>query len=61
MFLIKIGSKSIYFWNSRAFEEILYMHVPRFIFLAGSIYTIYTISLRKRQEANWKNGVTSHR
>ena len=47
-FLIKIGQKSVYFWHSRAFEEILFMHVPRFLFLAGAIFTIYSISLRKR-------------
>lgn len=60
-FLIKVGQKSIYFWHSRAFEEILFMHLPRLIFLSGAIYTIYTISLKKRQEENWRNGVTSHR
>ena len=37
------------------------MHIPRFIFLAGSIYTIYTISLKQRQSQNWRNGVISHR
>lgn len=61
IFLIKLGHRSVYFWHSRAFEEILLMHLPRFIFLAGSIYTIYTISLKNRQAANWRNGVTSHR
>lgn len=47
-FLIKIGNKSLYFWHSRRFEEFAYMHIPRFLFLAGSIYSIYTISLRQR-------------
>ena len=37
------------------------MHIPRFVFLAGSIYVIYTISLKQRQAQQWRNGVTSHR
>ena len=60
-FLIKLGDKSVYFWHSRRFEELAYMHVPRFVFLAGSIYVIYTISLRQRQAQNWRQGVKSHR
>ena len=60
-FLIKVGQSHVYFWHSRRFEEFFYMHIPRFIFLAGSIYTIYTISLKQRQSQNWRSGVISHR
>ena len=61
LFLLRIGSKSVYIWHSRRFEEILYMHVPRLLFLSLSIYTIYYINLRQRQREKWKNGVISHR
>ena len=56
-----MGNKSVYFWHSRRFEEFAYMHIPRFFFLAGAIYTIYTINLKQRQAQSWRNGVTSHR
>jgi uncharacterized membrane protein len=45
-FLIRLDDKSVYFWHSRRFEEFAYMHIPRFLFLAGSIYAIYTINLK---------------
>ena len=61
LFLLRIGSKSVYIWHSRRFEEILYMHVPRLLFLSLSIYTIYYINLRQRQREKWKHGVISHR
>jgi hypothetical protein len=37
------------------------MHVPRFLFLAGSIYAIFLINIRQQQTQKWKKGVTSHR
>lgn len=37
------------------------MHIPRFIFLAGSIYTIYMINLRQLETSRYKGGVISHR
>ena len=45
-FKISIDGKSVYVWHSRRFEEMMYMQVPRFLFLAGSIYIIYLINLR---------------
>lgn len=45
-FKISIDGRSVYVWHSRRFEEIMYMHVPRFLFLAGSIYAIFLINLR---------------
>ena len=47
-FLIRVGQKSLYFWHSRKFEELAYMHIPRLIFLTMSVYTIYRINLRNR-------------
>jgi len=47
-FLIQSGSKSIYIWRSRVFEEISYMYIPRFFFLCTSCFVIYQISLRSR-------------
>ena len=47
MFRIKIDGKSVFIWHSRRFEEIAYMHVPRFLFLSGSIWVIYQINLRQ--------------
>ena len=45
-FLIETGRKSVYLWRSRVFEEMAFMYVPRFIFLTGSCYFIYRISLK---------------
>ena len=40
-FMIQIEGKSVFVWHSKRLQEVLLMHVPRFIFLTGSIYTIY--------------------
>ena len=37
------------------------MILPRFLFLSGAAYTIYMINYNQRQNAKWKNYVTSHR
>ena len=60
-FRIDNGSKSIYVWHSRKFEEFMYMHIPRFLFLAGSCFVIYTITLENKRNQRWKQSVTSHR
>ena len=60
-FLINIGPKSVYLWHSRKFEEFAYMILPRFLYLTGAAYIIYTINYNQRQNAKWKNYVTSHR
>ena len=41
-----MGEKSIYVWHSRKFEEFAYMQMPRVLFLIGSVYAIYKITLR---------------
>jgi len=60
-FMVRVGSKSLYFWHSRQFTEIFQMHIPRLLFLSGAIYTIYKIKLRQTRAAQWKEYVTSHR
>ena len=59
--MIKVGSKSIYFWHSLQFTELFQMHLPRLIFLSVAIYSIYYIKLRQTRAAQWKAYVTSHR
>ena len=48
-FKVKVGDKSIYVWHSRKFEELAYMNIPRALFLVGSIFIIYQITLRQQQ------------
>ena len=60
-FKIQVGPNSIYIWRSRRFEELIYLHIPRFLFLAGSCYLIYRISLKQQEGRRWKEGVKSHR
>ena len=45
-FLVTSGSKSLYIWRSRVFEEMAYLYLPRFFFLVGSCYGIYLIGLK---------------
>ena len=56
-----MGRHSIYVWKSRAFEEMIYMHIPRFMFLAASCYVIYQINLRQQRNKQWRHGVQSNR
>lgn len=46
-FKITVGNNSIYVWKSRRFEEMIYMHIPRMLFLTASCYVIYRINLRQ--------------
>ena len=43
---VQMGKQSIYVWRSRRFEEVMYLHFPRFLFLGFSCYVIYKINLR---------------
>ena len=58
---VQVGKNSIYVWRSRAFEEIAYLHLPRFLFLGFSCYVIYRINVRQQQTKQWRMGVKSHR
>ena len=58
---VQVGSNSIYIWKSRRFEEMFFLHVPRFLFLGISCYIIYRISLKQAQADRWKSGVKSLR
>ena len=58
---VQVGQNSIYVWKSRRFEEMIYMHIPRLLFLVASCYVIYRISLRQHEASKWKQGVKSHR
>ena len=60
-FLIETGKKSVYLWRSRAFEEIAFMYVPRFLFLTGSAYFIYRITLKQHENMRVRSTVRSHR
>ena len=48
-FKVKVGDRSIYVWHSRKFEELAYMNIPRALFLLGSVFVIYNITLRQQQ------------
>jgi hypothetical protein len=56
-----VGPNSIYIWKSRRFEEFIYLHVPRFLFLTLSCYIIYRINVKQLEARRWKEGVKSHR
>ena len=60
-FKIKVDGRSIYVWHARRLQEVMFMHIPRFIFLGGSIYTIFKINLRQHETNKAKQGVISHR
>jgi len=60
-FTVKVGRESIYIWKSRRFEEMMYMHLPRLIFISFSVYVIYRINLKQYENKKWKNSVTSFR
>ena len=59
--MVRIDGKTVYVWHSRRLQEIIYMHIPRFLFLSGAIYTIYLINLQVNERQKWKRGVVSHR
>jgi len=46
IFNINLDGKTVKVWHSRRFNELFFMHIPRFFFLAGGIYTIYIINVR---------------
>jgi hypothetical protein len=60
-FKIEVGQKSIYIWRARKFEEVAYLHLPRFAFLSFSCYLIYRIKLKQMESQRWKAGVRSER
>ena len=41
--------QSIYIWRSRMFEEVMFMYLPRFLFVLGSSYVIYQINLAQQK------------
>ena len=59
-FVIQSGNKSLYVWRSRAFEEMMYVNAPRMLFLTGSCYIIYCITLRQQKTKRMKTTVRSH-
>lgn len=60
-FKVEVGQRSIYIWRSRKFEEVAYLHLPRFAFLSFSCYLIYRIKLKQMESQRWKAGVRSER
>ena len=60
-FMISIQGKSVYVWHSKRLQEVLLMHVPRFLFLTGSIWTIYCMKVQMAQTSKKKVSVISHR
>jgi hypothetical protein len=60
-FKIKVDGKAIYVWHARRLQEVVFMHIPRFLFLGGSIYAIFCINMRQMETQRYKSGVTSHR
>ena len=60
-FMISIEGKSVYVWHSKRLQEVLLMHVPRFLFLTGSIWTIYCMKVQMAQTSKKKVSVISHR
>ena len=60
-FNIKIDGKTVKVWHSRKFNEVIFLHIPRFIFLTGGIYSIYIINVRQAKEAQRKGFSVSHR
>ncbi len=46
-------------WRSRAFEEMFYMQLPRVLFLTGSIWMIYKITMKQKAERHTAT-VTAH-
>eukprot|EP00347_Sterkiella_histriomuscorum_P010217 403377152 len=59
--MVEVGRKKVYFWKARQFEEVMYLHLPRFLFLSASCYIIYQINLRQRMNQRWRSGVQSQR
>lgn len=60
-FLIQSGSKTIYVWRSRVFEEITYLYVPRFFFFITSSWVIYQITMKQKMNQRQMATVRSHR
>ena len=59
--MVNTGTKTIYIWRSRVFEEFFYMYVPRFVFLTMSCYVIYRITMKQRQNQRMTTMIRSHR
>ena len=45
-FRVHVDGRSVYVWHARRLQEVVFMHIPRFLFLGGSIYAIYQLNLR---------------
>lgn len=60
-FVVETGRKRIYIWRSRVFEEMSFVYFPRLLFLTGSCYFIYLITLKHHMNQRTRHAVRSHR